>query len=232
MDSGLMADATQRAAHLAADLALADSAALWYLTRAFSVAAYVVLALASLLGMLRGVARNTGTSLSWVSDELHQTLATLFGVLMLLHLITLYFHTFIPFHLANFLVIGSQPYRPFAVNLGVLAFYTTAAILLSTWIRRFIPYSLWRALHYISFIAFVLVTLHGWLSGSDAGEPWMRAVYVGASCMVSFAALMRYLTRPKPTQPNTDEDDDEDQTEADPPPLAPQHSGLDWYPHR
>lgn len=216
MDFGLApAAAVQQTFHLMSGLVLADSATLWYLTRAVSVAAYVALTLSAVLGMLRGVARNTGAHLSWMSDELHQTLATLFGVLMLLHMITLYFHTFIPFTLANFLWIGSQPYRPFAVNLGVVAFYTTVAILASTWIRRWIPYRSWRAIHYVSFATFVLVTLHGWLAGSDSGEPWMRAVYVGASCMVGFVALMRYLTRPKPEQAEAEEGEAEEEQETE-----------------
>jgi sulfoxide reductase heme-binding subunit YedZ len=205
MDSGLvLASAAQQTAHLMTGVVLADSATLWYLTRAISVAAYVALTLSAVLGMLRGVARNTGAHLTWMSDELHQTLSTLFGVLMLLHMITLYFHTFIPFTLANFLLMGSQPYRPLAVNLGVVAFYTAVVILASTWIRRKIPYRFWRAIHYLSFATFVLVTLHGWFAGSDSGEPWMRAVYVGASCMVGFVALMRYLTRPRPVQAEED----------------------------
>jgi sulfoxide reductase heme-binding subunit YedZ len=215
MDFGLAsAHAAQQTVHLMPGFILADSATLWYLTRAVSVAAYVALTLSAVLGMLRGVARNTGGHLSWMSDELHQTLATLFGVLMLLHLMTLYFHTFIPFTLGNFLWIGSQPYRPFAVNLGVVAFYTAVAILVSTWVRRKIPYRSWRAIHYVSFATFVLVTLHGWLAGSDAGEPWMRAVYVGASCMVGFVALMRYLTRPRPEKAEDEEEVQEEETEG------------------
>ncbi len=215
MDFGLTAaSAAPQITHLLPGMVLADSATLWYLTRAVSVAAYVALTFSAVLGMLRGVARNTGGHLSWVTDELHQTLATLFGVLMLLHLITLYFHTFIPFTLGNFLLVGSQPYRPFAVNLGVLAFYTAVAVLVSTWVRRKIPYRYWRAIHYVSFATFVLVTLHGWLSGSDAGEPWMRAVYVGASGMVGFVALMRYLTRPKPEQAEEEWQEVEEEAEG------------------
>jgi predicted ferric reductase len=212
MDSRLALAAAQPIAHLAHSIALAASSpTLWYLTRAFSVAAYVTLTLAVVLGMLRGVARNTGAHLSWMSDELHQTLATLFGLLLLLHLVTLYFHTFIPFTLANFLLPGSQPYRPFAVNLGVLAMYTALAVLASTWIRRLLPYRFWRLIHFVSFATFVLVTLHGWLSGSDAGEPWMRAVYVGASCMVGFVLLVRYLTRPKPDQTQEEQEQPEEE---------------------
>src|SRR5215472_13360781 len=164
----------------------APSPLLWYFTRTTAVAAYVTLTGAAMLGMLRGVARGSGERLSWVVDELHQVLATVFAALVLAHLITLYFHTFIPFTLVNFLVPGNQPYRPFAVDLGVLGMYGLVIVLVSSWIRRFIPYRLWRLLHYLSFVTFVLVTLHGLLSGSDAGEPWMRALYAGASGAVGF----------------------------------------------
>jgi DMSO/TMAO reductase YedYZ heme-binding membrane subunit len=67
-------------------------------------------------------------------------------------------------------------------------------VLVSSWLRRRISYRLWRRLHYVSFVTFVLVTLHGLLAGSDAGEPWMRAVYYGASAAVGFLVLMRLLT--------------------------------------
>lgn len=171
-----------------------SSPVLWYLTRATASAAYVALTLATICGMLRGIARGSGAQLSWVVDELHQALSTCFGGLVVLHLVTLYYHTFIPFTLGNFLWPGSQPYRPLAVNLGVLGLYTMGIILVSSWMRRRLSYRVWRRLHYLSFGTFVLVTLHGLLAGSDAGEPWMSALYVGASAMVGFLVLLRLLT--------------------------------------
>ena len=171
-----------------------SSEVLWYLTRMSAVSAYLVLTLAAFLGMARGIARTASEHLPWTVDELHQVLATIFGGLVLVHLVTLYYHTFIPFSLVNFLVPGSQPYRPLAVNMGVLGLYGLVVVLVSSWFRRRLSYRLWRRLHYVSFVTFVLVTLHGLLAGSDAGEPWMRAVYFGASAAVGFLVLMRLLT--------------------------------------
>jgi methionine sulfoxide reductase heme-binding subunit len=177
-----------------AAVAAQSNEVLWYLTRMTAVSAYIVLTVSALLGMVRGVARGTGKHLSWITDELHQVLATTFGGLVLLHLVTLYYHTFIPFSLVNFLVPGHQPYRPLAVNLGVLGLYGLVVVLVSSWLRRRISYRTWRRVHYVSFVTFLLVTLHGLLAGSDAGEPWMRAVYIGASAAVGFLALLRLLT--------------------------------------
>jgi hypothetical protein len=46
-------------------------------------------------------------------------------------------------------------------------------------------------LHYLSFAAFVLVTAHGLLAGSDASEPWMRGIYAASAGAFAFVTLLR-----------------------------------------
>src|SRR5215472_3140882 len=77
--------------------AAAASPTLWYVTRAMAVSAYVALTLSVMLGMLRTIARNSRERLSWVVDELHQFIATLAGVLIAGHLVTLLLDPFLPF---------------------------------------------------------------------------------------------------------------------------------------
>jgi sulfoxide reductase heme-binding subunit YedZ len=197
-------------AHALASVAAASSPLLWYLTRAAAVSAYVVLTAAVLLGMLRGVARTSGERLSWITDELHQTLATLFFALVVLHLLTLFYDPFLPFSLVNLLTPLSEPYRPFAVSLGVLALYTLVIVLLSSWIRRMLPYRLWRVLHYASFATFALVTLHGILAGSDTGETWMRGLYAGAGTAAAFLILMRLYINRRQRSPQSDPKDEDE----------------------
>jgi predicted ferric reductase len=203
----------ERTQQLSAQIATAKAdPLLWYLTRTTAVSAYVTLACAAMLGMLRGVARGAGERLSWLVDELHQVLATVFAGLVILHLISLIYDPFLPFSLQNILLPLDEPYRPLAVDGGVLALYTMVIVLGSTWIRRFIPYRFWRLLHYASFATFVLVTLHGLYAGSDTSEPWMRALYAGASAAVGFLLIMRVLTRPRreaaPAESVLEEEDD------------------------
>jgi methionine sulfoxide reductase heme-binding subunit len=169
------------------------SPTLWYVTRAMAVSAYVALTLSVALGMLRTIARNARERLSWVVDELHQFIATLAGVLIAGHLLTLMLDPFLPFSLFNLLVPLGEPYRPLAVNLGVFSLYGMVVLLFSSWLRRHIPYGAWRTLHYLSFATFALVTAHGLLAGSDSGEPWMRAVYGFAAASVAFLTLARML---------------------------------------
>lgn len=169
---------------------------MWYLTRALATAAYLTLTVSILLGMLRSVARQTKERLSWIVDELHQVLSTLAMILVIGHLLTLLVDPFLPFTLSNLLLPFTEPYRPLAVRFGVLAVYGMVVLLLSSWIRRRIPYRLWRAVHYLSFLAFALATAHGLLAGSDAGEPWARAMYGGAATSVIFLFLVRVFSSP------------------------------------
>jgi predicted ferric reductase len=168
------------------------------------MAAYCVLSLSVMLGLLRSIARISSERLTWVADELHAFLATLTGLLVVGHLATIKLDTFVPFSWTELLIPGNGPYRALAVNLGIFAFYLLALVLASSWLRRRIPYRLWRSVHYVSFVVFALVTAHGFLAGSDAGEPWQRAIYAGALGGVGFLTLMRLFGgRSLPSTPRT-----------------------------
>lgn len=169
------------------------SPVLWYVTRATAVSAYIALTLSVALGMMRTIARRAHERLSGVVDDLHQLVATLAGLFVLGHLVALALDPFLPFSVLNLLAPIDEPYRPLAVSLGVFSLYTMVLLLFSSWLRRRLPYQLWRVIHYISFAAFVLVTAHGWLAGSDSGELWMRAVYGFATAAVLFLTLARMV---------------------------------------
>jgi len=167
---------------------------LWYVTRAAATSAYITLSVTVIIGLFRSLARVSrlrNTRILWLLDELHPYLAVLTLALVVFHLLSLVFDPLIPFSLLNLLLPFDQPYRPLAVDLGVLALYGLAVVWLSSWVKRRIAYASWRALHYTSFAAFVLVTLHGIFAGSDSGEPWMRMVYLGIAGVVTLLILAR-----------------------------------------
>ncbi len=166
---------------------------LWYFTRALAVSAYVAFTLTLMMGMLRPIARDARETLNWRFDELHQFVALLGGVLALGHLIALKLDPYIPFSVINFLLPFNEPYRPFAVICGLVATYLIALLLFTSWLRQRIPYGLWRGIHSLSFVLFIAVTAHGWLAGSDTGEPWAHALYFGCGAIIAFLALLRLI---------------------------------------
>jgi methionine sulfoxide reductase heme-binding subunit len=176
---------------------------LWYLTRALAVAAYVALSLSIALGMLRSIARTSRERLSWIFDEMHQFIALLAGIFVIGHLLTLVFDPFLTFTFANLYIPIDEPYRPQAVSYGVFALYGMVSLLFSSWWRRNLPYGFWRALHYVSFVAYALVTLHGFQAGSDSSEPWMIAIYGGSVSAILFLIVIRLIARQPGSTPAT-----------------------------
>lgn len=181
-------------AHVAATDPHADPT-FWYLTRAAAMTAYVLLVVTVDVGILRSIASALRVRASWALDELHQFVALLAAAFVALHLLFLLLDPFLPFTLANLLLPLDQPFKQIPVDIGVLAFYALAIVLVSSWLRRSISYRTWRSLHYVSFVLFALVTLHGLFAGSDSGLPWTHALYIGSASSVVFLTVMRLLTR-------------------------------------
>jgi sulfoxide reductase heme-binding subunit YedZ len=175
---------------------------LWYVTRAAGVAAYVLLAVVVDFGILLSLARQLETHVSWVFDELHQFLALLAAAMIALHLGVLLFDPFITFSFANLLIPFGEPYQPLGISVGVLGLYAILILLASSWLRRYIPRPIWRTLHYVSFAAFVLVTAHGLLAGSDAGIGWLRSVFFAATASTFFLTIMRLVLVPRSAEAN------------------------------
>jgi predicted ferric reductase len=175
-----------------ASVAATVNPTLWYVTRASAVSAYILLSASVILGLMR----TTRRQVPWWLDEAHRYLALLVTGFVVLHLLSLIFDPLIPFTPLNLVLPIAEPYRPFATTLGVLALYCLVAVTVSSWLRRYIAHARWRTLHYASFGAFILVTAHGLLAGSDSGEGWMRLVYLSAAIVVALLTVRRVSQAP------------------------------------
>jgi predicted ferric reductase len=174
-----------------ASIAGADQKAYWYVTRSSGFVAYGLLWLSMALGLMitNKLAR------AWPGgptlNDLHEYASVLglgFGVL---HALALLGDQYTKYTLAQVLApFASANYRPFWVGLGQVGFYLLLLVTLSFYLRRWIGYRLWRAIHYLSFGVFLLALGHGLLSGTDAGATWAGNLYWGSA--VSLAGLTVY----------------------------------------
>lgn len=162
-----------------------------HLTRAAAVSSYVALAFTVSLGVLRGIVCKVRGQGSWVLDEVHQLVALLAAALIALHLVALALAPHLSFPLIALIEPVGDPQRPLAHALGALALYALVIVMLSTWLRRLLPYKLWRALHVLSFLLFCCATLHGLLASVDAALPWMRVLYTAGVSAVALLLCVR-----------------------------------------
>jgi predicted ferric reductase len=163
----------------------------WVSSRVTAFVAYLAIAGSVIYGLLLSTKILDAIAHRPVSFALHQELAA-FGLgLAGIHGALLGLDRTIHFTLADLLIPFASPYRPIAVGIGQLAFYAVVLVTLSFYARRRIGQRAWRALHYLSFLAFLGATAHGILSGTDTTTPWAFAIYAGSTVAVVFLTTYR-----------------------------------------
>jgi predicted ferric reductase len=170
-----------------------DSQVYWHMARAAGVAAYLLLWASVALGLIVTNKVLEGVLRALVTFEAHQFLSILALAFGGFHAFILLGDRYIGFGLADVLIPFRSPYRPMWVGLGVLAFYLTAIVTLSFYIKKRIGHRAWRLLHYTSFAGWVMVTLHSLLAGSDSQTPLMSLVYVITTLSIGFLTIYRVL---------------------------------------
>jgi hypothetical protein len=168
-----------------------DDPTLWYITRGAAATAYLLLTAVMAFGIILSFRGLEGIMRGWRVYDLHQVLTLLLLGFVGLHLVTLYLDPVEPFSLLKLAWPFAESYRPLGTALGVLTLYLIVLVALSSWARRLLTTRLWYLLHLTSYVAFILVTIHGLLTGADSQTPWMLGVYTGSSALVAFLTLGR-----------------------------------------
>jgi methionine sulfoxide reductase heme-binding subunit len=168
-----------------------DDPTLWYVTRGAAATAYLLLTAVMAFGIILSFRGLEGLMRGWRVYDLHQVLTLLLLGFIGLHLVTLYLDPFEPFSLLKLVWPFAETYRPLGTALGVLTLYLLVLVALSSWARRLLSTRLWHLLHLASYVAFILVTIHGLLTGADSQTPWMLGVYTGSSALVVLLTLGR-----------------------------------------
>lgn len=168
----------------------------WLLARSSGLTAYVLLTASVLAGLVLK-SRPFGRALKTASvTDVHRFLALLGLGMLGLHAVALVLDQTVKMPPAAILVPGLSPYRPFAVSLGVLTAELMALVVVSFSLRKRIGARNWRRLHWLTYLVFLMGTVHGVAAGTDSSQPWARGLYLGAVGAVAFATAWRALTRP------------------------------------
>lgn len=171
-----------------------DSLLSWHIARSAGITSYMLLLASTLWGLFLTTRVIKDWTPGTVSLLLHATVSWLAVGLMFVHVGMLLFDKYYSYSLVDLFVPFIGPYRPFAVGLGVLAAWLTFAITLSFALRKVIGQRVWRLLHYFSYLAFALTTIHGVLAGTDMSKPGMWVV-VGGSSLLTVGLLMWRIQR-------------------------------------
>ena len=167
----------------------------WLLARGSGLAAYAVLTLSVLAGLVLK-SRPTSRLRPAIVADVHKTLALTGLGALVLHAISLVLDTTVKVSLSALVVPGLVTYRPAAVAAGVIGGWLFVLVTASFWLRKRIGVRVWRRLHWFTYALFGLATIHGITAGTDTSQPWARSLYLGALGSVVAATAWRALVPP------------------------------------
>ncbi|MBI4671335.1 MAG: ferric reductase-like transmembrane domain-containing protein [Chloroflexi bacterium] len=187
---------------LAESLLGSEPKAFWYLARTTGVVAYLLLWLTIVYGLVvsNKMARlwNGGPT----AVELHQFITWLAVAFGLFHALILMGDKYIKSNLTQIATpFAYAGYEPFWVGLGQVAFYLTLIVAASVYVRKWMGYRAWRTLHYLSFVIYFLLTLHGFFSGTDTKASPVLAMYTLTSVVAYFLLIVRILNAVRTARP-------------------------------
>ncbi len=168
--------------------------AFWFLSRGTALVSFVFLWISMVLGLLISAKVAKFFPGAFTANDLHQFVSIgglvtglIHGLLMLgdKYMDTNLFQILAPFTFVK--------YRPVWVGVGQLCFYFWLVTVISFYIKKRIGYKAWRTTHYLSFLTFAGMLVHGILSGTDTGTPWVNWMYWISAGSILFLTLYRVL---------------------------------------
>jgi methionine sulfoxide reductase heme-binding subunit len=98
-----------------------------------------------------------------------------------------------------------SPYHRLAIGLGTLAVDLGAAVLLTSALRSRLGFRLWRAVHWLAYLAWPTAFVHALTAGNDMRTGWVAATVWGSAAVLAVAVLARLVTawRGAPVRPRS-----------------------------
>ena len=165
----------------------------WYASRSTGLVAWGAAAASVIWGLLLSTRSARGLAKpAWVLD-LHRWLAVLTLVAVGAHLGSLAADSYVHFGLADLLVPMASGWKPVAVAWGIVGFWLLVVVEVSSLIKPRIPHKLWARLHLLSFVAYVLATVHYLQAGTERTNAAVLLTVEVVTGAVLFLTLLRIL---------------------------------------
>ncbi|MEZ4674305.1 MAG: hypothetical protein R2932_08695 [Caldilineaceae bacterium] len=162
----------------------------WYLTRASGTVAYLTLTLSTVWGLLLSTKLVKAWVPATVALAMHNTLAWIAVGLSCFHAFVLLFDSYYTYTVSNLLVPFTGPMRPLG-RCGHGKLLSTFADFCQLLWAALIGAKTWRRLHYLTFAGFFMVTLHGWMTGTDSSR--LLPMYLVGGNLVLFLTFYRII---------------------------------------
>jgi sulfoxide reductase heme-binding subunit YedZ len=177
---------------------LLTSGPVWYLMRASGVVSLLLLTLVGALGIATTTRLRPGRVPRFVTLGLHRNVSLLAVSFLSVHVLTAMIDPDATVRAAAVVLPLPSDRYGLWLGLGALALDLIIALIVTSLLRQRLSPRIWRALHYLAYLAWPVALVHGAAIGTDSGALWMLAV--DAMCIAIFGAAvaLRLTTAPSP----------------------------------
>jgi DMSO/TMAO reductase YedYZ heme-binding membrane subunit len=167
----------------------------WYVARASGLVAWSLVVASILWGltMATGVLRKRPHP-AWMLS-MHKFLGVLTLVFVGVHVGSILVDDYVHFGLVDVLVPLASSWHPVAVACGIVGMYLLLAIQGTSWLRRHLKPSVWRAVHLTSYGLVALTTVHMLAAGTDVTALLATGVAVAIGITVTMVAALAWAIR-------------------------------------
>ena len=164
----------------------------WYLSRASGVIAYTLFWLAVVFGLLLSARLGKHFNAARVF-ALHQYLSLVAVGFAAFHAGVLLADNFLNLNIWQILLpFGFQTERV-GVALGQLGFWLLFICAFSFYVKQYIGQSAWRWLHFLTFFAYMFISIHVFMVGSDSRALPLLLFYAGSQTLVFLLITYRLV---------------------------------------
>ncbi len=171
-----------------------ETPAYWYMARVGGIIAYLMIWLSTVWGLALSTKVVKEYIPAPIAYGLHEFMSLSAIFFTVIHSLVLLGDQYIKFNIFHLAIPFIAPYQPFWTGLGTIEFYLMAAITGSFYVKKWISQKLWRKLHYLTFLVFILALVHGIMSGTDTQYLSTQLMYAGTGLSVLFLTFYRILT--------------------------------------
>jgi len=180
--------------NMATSLTGTDPKVYWYLSRATAFVSLSIL----WISMALGLGLSNKMARLWpgapAAFAVHEYVSLLGLAFALFHALILLGDHYIHFTVAQiFIPFSTLDYRPTWTGIGQLGFYVWLIVTLSFYVRASIGPKTWRAIHYLSFILYIMGLVHGLFGGTDSSAGWAQWYYWISGGSLLFLLIYRIV---------------------------------------
>lgn len=167
----------------------------WYVARMTGLVSFLLLYIVMFLGLSIRTPFLNKILKPIYSLNIHAWLSVQALILVFIHGGALLFDKYAKFGLLDISLPFFNKTYGLELAMGILAMYLMLVLIVSSYLRKFINYKIWRITHFLNIPLYAMAVYHGLYLGTDLADGAQRYIFIYANIFLAFIILINLSTR-------------------------------------